>query len=115
MRAYHEVQDQESGRRPITASSSAPGLRQRFQHRQLEPVRVRQTEVARAPGRIDRLGVEVLWQGGETTDLEKAAGQNSSDLLLQWIGKVSNAGWLTGHAQTNDEFRDDRAIVLIPN
>ena len=77
---------------------------------------VGEVNIYRAKGTpiIDRLGAEVVWQGGQTIDLEKVTNQPNSDLNLQWIGAISNAGWLAGYALTPDLF-DERAVVLVPN
>ena len=77
---------------------------------------VGEVNVYRAKGTpiIDRLGAEVVWQGGQTIDLEKVTNQPNSDLNLQWIGAICNAGWLAGYVLTPDLF-DDRAVVLVPN
>jgi hypothetical protein len=69
---------------------------------------------------IDRIGVEVLWQNAKAIDVEKQTSQPTTDLALQWIGSVSNDGWLAGVAiatieQDDTRFAEDRAVVLKPN
>ena len=43
--------------------AQAPALRQRFQHGELEPIGVSETEEARAPKGVDGLGVEFATAG----------------------------------------------------
>lgn len=65
----------------------------------------------RSSGIIETLSMELLWQGDQAVDLDKAISQQTSDMGLEWIGRVSNAGWMAGHGWTNEQAR---AIVLVP-
>ena len=55
----------------------------------------------------------VLWQGGTVTDLETVTSQPNPKLRLSGIDRVSNQGWLSGHAEDPDTSLR-YGVVLVP-